>query len=98
MSATRRLRSLRCRKAQCDEAFGEGGFSDYGRLDVTFYDQPFGVKQGARFRAAAHVEGVADERQAEPFERMDVQLVGAAGFGAETQQAFVADKDRMSDW
>src|SRR3546814_11829068 len=31
----------------------------------------------------------------EPFERMDAQLVGAAGFGAKTQQAFVADNGEL---
>src|SRR3546814_2401305 len=79
--------SLRRRKAQCDEAVGEGRLGDYRRLDVTFYDQSFSVKQGARFDASAAIDGVADERKTEPFERVDAQLVGAAGFGAETQQA-----------
>src|SRR3546814_12434946 len=74
-SATRRLRSLRRRKAQCDEAVGEGRLGDYRRLDVTFYDQSFSVKQGARFDASAAIDGVADERKTEPFERVDAQMV-----------------------
>src|SRR3546814_10633923 len=86
-SATRRLRSLRGGKSQCDEAVGEGRLGDYRRLDVTFYDQSFSVKQGARFDAFAAIDGVADERKTEPLERVEAQLVGAAGFGAETQQA-----------
>src|SRR3546814_20021746 len=90
-SATRRLRSLRRRKAQCDEAVGEGRLGDYRRLDVTFYDQSFSVKQGARFDASAAIDGVADERKTEPSERVDPQLGGAAGLGAETQTAALAN-------
>src|SRR3546814_3018258 len=74
---------------------GEGRLVDYRRLDATFYDQSFGVKQGVRFVAAAAIDGVADERKTEPFERVDAQLVRAAGFGAETQQGAIADNPKL---
>src|SRR3546814_17306304 len=57
--------------------------------------QSFGVEQGARPGAAAPVDRIADERKAEPFERMDAKLMRAAGFGAEAQQAAAFDDSEL---
>src|SRR3546814_6190034 len=70
MSATGRFRTLRCREAERGKAVGEGRLGDNRRLDVTVHHQPLGVEQGAAPRAAAAINGIAGDREAQPFERV----------------------------
>src|SRR5690349_11836808 len=68
---------------------GEGGRQRrpgrHVRLGRTRHAQRSGVEQSA-LAAAAAVDRVAEDRQAQPFGGMDADLMSAAGLGAEADQ------------